>query len=292
MNVQTVVKRLLVILVLAALLLTVTGCGLARRGKSGFGANSYTSNDKVEVFKDIAYYDGSTFNRNKHILDVYIPKKTKNFPTIFFVHGGAWVGGDKAQTAKFGMTLASHGIAVVDINYRLYPDVKYPRFVEDVARAFRWTMKNISKFGGDPGRIFVAGHSAGAHLVALISTNDRFLNKVGYSPNDILGTIAISGIYRMDDKRFRRIFSDDKEDASPVYHVGKTTPPFLVFYASNDIVDLDHQAELMAQALRKGNVPRELIRVKNRNHGSILNKIGTENDPVLIDILRFIKKYD
>ena len=276
--------------ILLVLLVALTAAGCARRG--GAGANPLQSTNAVELITDVPYHDG---NPDKHILDIYIPREAKNFPVIFFVHGGAWFAGDKSITAMFGMVMARYGIGVVNVNYRLWPGVRYPGFVKDVARAYAWTVKNIGEYGGDPKTIFVGGHSAGAHLVSLLATNDKFLKKHGLSPDDITGVIAISGVYKLgNEKILKRIFGDRgaRDDASPYYHVDvRHTPPFLLFYADNDMEGLSEQARMMADALGKQNVPRRVVKINGRNHNTILGRIGPPDEPATHEILGFIKRY-
>ena len=133
---------------------------------------------EVETFKDISYYDGADRDKVKHNLDLYLPKGLKDYPVLFFVHGGAWSMGDKSDFgayAAFGAAYAKLGIGVVVTNYRLSPKVRHPEHVKDVARAFAWTANHIAKYGGDKDRLFVCGHSAGAHLVALLATDADLL---------------------------------------------------------------------------------------------------------------------
>src|SRR5437762_5133670 len=136
----------------------------------------------VQVVRNIAYHDAPDFDDVRHRLDLYLPKGQKNFPVLFMVHGGAWIHGDKNHLGMYNMlgrTFARHGIGMASPNYRLSPQVQHPEHVRDVARAFAWVHKNIAKHGGLPGEIFVAGHSAGGHLVALLSTDETYLKEHG-----------------------------------------------------------------------------------------------------------------
>jgi acetyl esterase/lipase len=290
MRTRTTYRLWITAVALIFLLTFFTGC--AKRG--GAGANALRSTSDVTILKDIAYRGGESFDKDKHILDLYIPKGEKNFPVIFFVHGGAWMVGDKTATAQVGMVYAQRGIGVVNVNYRLFPGVSYPRFAEDVARAFSWTVDNIKDYGGDPDNIFVMGHSAGAHLAALVSTNDRFLKKHGLSPNDIVGTIGVSGAYRIQKGFYPRVFaggSDVRKDASPYNHVSGSTPPFLLLFATADMQEAPPQAREMHDQLRSKNVPSRLVKCENRNHGSILNMMGGSGDEATREVLDFIRKW-
>ena len=154
----------------------------------------------VDVVRDVAYYDGPDASPGRHRLDLYLPRGKKDFPVLMLVHGGSWTIGDNRCSGLYesvGHFLASRGIGAVLPNYRLSPGVKHPEHIKDVARAFAWTHKNIGKYGGNPGRLYVAGHSAGAHLVALLATDESYLRAEGLKTADIKGVIAVSGVYRV-----------------------------------------------------------------------------------------------
>ena len=279
------------LILLFAILVVASGCGI----RMGEGANRLRSTDDVRIYKDIVYYDGKSFDADMHILDIYVPRGAKNYPVVFFVHGGAWIGGDKAATANVGMTLAEMGIGVVNINYRLYPWVGYPSFVKDVARAFDWTVENIAEYNGDPKTIFVGGHSAGGHLSALIATDPSYLERYKLSTDQIRGVIGISGVYDVTPADFNRVFTKNKEtrrQASPALQVTKNAPPFLLLYAQNEMEEVDGQAQTMASAAKQKGVPRQLAEIPNRNHGTILGRIGSSGDPATNRILSFIQQYD
>lgn len=154
--------------------------------------------DVLEV-RDVAYKSGLA-DPFRHRLDMYLPKDKKNFPVVVLVHGGSWTMGDNRCCGLYssvGQFLASQGIGVVMPNYRLSPAVKHPEHAKDIARAVAWTRANIGKHGGDPQRLYLAGHSAGGHLVALLGTDETYLRAAGMKTADIKGVIAISGVYRI-----------------------------------------------------------------------------------------------
>lgn len=149
---------------------------------------------------DLSYCDGPRLQAHRHTLDLYLPKGRRDFPVVFLVHGGAWVCGDNRCCGLYssvGEFLARHGIGAVLPNYRLSPMVKHPEHIKDVARAFAWTRRNIGDHGGDPDKLFLAGHSAGGHLVALLATDDRYLRDEGLKADVIRGVISVSGVYNI-----------------------------------------------------------------------------------------------
>src|SRR5262249_23495909 len=129
-----------------------------------------------------------------------IPKGKSGYPVVVLVHGGAWMMGDNRCCGLYssvGKFLASRGVGAVLPNYRLSPGVRHPEHVKDIARAVAWTRAHIAEYGGRPDRLFLAGHSAGAHLVSLLATDETYLNAEGLRIADIKGVIAVSGVYRI-----------------------------------------------------------------------------------------------
>lgn len=250
----------------------------------------------VKVLRNIPYYAGSDADKVRHRLDVYLPTNCKNFPVLFFVHGGAWRRGDKNQFGIYGAlghTLAKNGIAMVSTNYRLSPQVTHPGHIEDVAKAFAWTVRNIGKYGGDTKEIFVSGHSAGGHLSALLATNDKYLRSEGLSLKNIRGAIPVSGVYVLSQHAiFTSVFGREKEklrDAAPVENVSRSCPPFLIIYADEDLPGCHRPvAQALHKALLKEKTPTQIFEVANRNHLSILFMMTGENDPVYRAMQNFI----
>jgi acetyl esterase/lipase len=155
----------------------------------------------VQETLDVRYHEGSS--RQK--LDVVAPAGARGAPVVLFVHGGGWIGGDKDFFGLYrgvGRYLARHGILAVLANYRLSPTVRHPEHVKDVARAFAWTRQHAAEYGGNPDCIILCGHSAGAHLVSLLATDDRYLKspELKLALQDraaIKGVAAVSGVYRI-----------------------------------------------------------------------------------------------
>jgi acetyl esterase/lipase len=179
----------------------------SKAAKSGF---------EVERIKDIAYYEKADADKFRHRLDLFLPKGMKDYPVVILVHGGAWIMGDNRSYGLYssvGEFLASQGIGAVLPNYRLSPAVKHPRHVQDVAQVFAWTRKHIAAYGGSPEKLFLAGHSAGGHLVALLATDERYLEDVGEETTSIKGVIAVSGVYRIPPGPFVTTLGGDTPNA-------------------------------------------------------------------------------
>jgi acetyl esterase/lipase len=250
---------------------------------------------EVKVVKDVAYYDGADADKVKHKLDLYIPKDKENFPVFFFVHGCAWIHGDKNFLnlySTLGTYFAKQGVGVVVTNYRLSPGVKHPEHVKDVARAFAWTYKNIEKYGGRPDQIFVGGHSAGGHLSALLAVDETYLKAEGLSSDKIKGVIPISGMFDIADGFLPEVFGKDEEvhkNAAPMAHVKGDLPPFLILYADEDLPGCDKkQAEAFAKALCDKGTKASTLEIKDSNHFLIILKTASGKGPAPQAILDFI----
>lgn len=257
----------------------------------------------VQTSKDIIYRelcDGEDPKQDKNKLDLYLPRGSKDFPVLFFVHGGAWKQGDKSFLGMYhtlGQFWARHGIGTVIINYRLSPAVKHPAHIQDVAKAFAWTVRNIGQYGGRPDQIFVSGHSAGGHLTALLATDESYLKAEGLTPRAIKGVISISGVYRIPagHSLFPVVFGNDPtvaQQASPVCHVGSCRhPPFLIAYGDKDYPTFDEMAKEFCKALGECKCDVESLCVGDRNHFSVLVYATQDGDPLAEAMLKFIRTH-
>ncbi len=209
---------------------------------------------EVEVVKDLAYNDAKDADE-KQKLDLYLPKGQKDFPVLFFVHGGTWKSGDRKQYVKLGELYAGRGLGMVIISYRLTPKVQHPAHIQDVAKAFAWTCGHIGKYGGKADQIFCMGHSAGGHLVSLLATDESYLKAEKRSFADVKGVISISGVYTIVPAgALANAFGKDPEvckKASPINNVSGKHPPFLILYGDADFPTLGWMAENMGKALVK-----------------------------------------
>ena len=250
---------------------------------------------EVVVVNDIAYYEGADADAKKHKLDIYTPKGLKDFPVVFFIHGGTWSSGDRKMYGNMGQMFASQGIGVVVISYRLSPAVTHPAHIEDVAKAFAWTHANIAKYGGRADRIFVAGHSAGGHLTSLLAANPEYLKKHNLSSKNIRGIIPISGVYDIPAGMFPKIFpgtADALKAASPVKNLTAGGPPALVIYADQDYAGLDLLAKQYTAKLGELKTQATLELIKDRTHITIITKMMlSAKDATSTLALDFIRKY-
>jgi len=256
--------------------------------------DSFKSFEVIER-RNIDYYQGGDRDPVKHKLDIYAPKGTNNAPVFVFVHGGAWVQGDKdfwGIYSAIGKFMASRGIVSAVISYRLSPRVKHPAHAEDVARAISWTHANISKHGGDPNKIFLCGHSAGGHLVSLVTCDESYLKKENIDPRCILAVISISGVYEIPKYILGSVFGTEskvKEQASPIHHVRKGLPPFLILCADRELPMCDSkECQRFQKALKDQGNRVSFEEITSSNHMKIIFDASKPDKSVSEKILNFM----
>jgi acetyl esterase/lipase len=228
----------------------------------------------IRVILDVPYADNEDA-RNK--LDLYLPD-LPSFPVVVFAHGGTWVSGDKALYSHLGSFFARNGIGAALINYRLKSKLTFSAQVQDLARAFAWTHRHITLYGGMPDRLFVAGHSSGGHLVSLLATDESFLQTEGLNFEQVRGVISISGVYIIHwnvmvcggGLMFRGV---DKKAASPFWNVGPRCPAFLILYAEKETWTLTGQARRFHKRLLRYNCRARLAVAEGENHRSIITNL-------------------
>jgi acetyl esterase/lipase len=206
----------------------------------------------IEITRSVAY--GAS---PRQTLDVYRPAASAKSPVVVFFYGGSWQTGDKESQLFVAIALAQRGYVVVVPDYRVYPEVRYPDFVRDGARAVRWAKDNAARFGGDPGKLFVMGHSAGAYIAAMLVLDSRWLQEAGLTPNrDVAGLIGISGPYDFLPLHgtLATIFGGSNvTDTQPISHVAPGAPPaFLATGQRDRIVEPSNTTRLAARLAASG----------------------------------------
>jgi acetyl esterase/lipase len=197
-------------------------------------------------------------------LDVYVPHGlTAPAPVLLFFYGGGWQGGDRTHYLAFGQAFAGAGIVAAVADYRLYPQVKYPGFVEDAAGALAWLHDHAKDYGGDPQRVFVSGHSAGAYNAVMLASEPKFIEARGGRLDWIRGVIGIAGPYNflpMSDPIYVDMFhGTNNTDSMPVYHVDGRRPPMLLATGDTDSTVAPSNTKSMAAKLRSfGSEVREI----------------------------------
>jgi acetyl esterase/lipase len=246
----------------------------------------------VTQLGDIVYTDGQVEYEPKHKLDLYIPKGRERSPVFFFVHGGAWRSGDRSLYPPLGRRLSKEGIMTVIPSYRLAPKNPHPAQIEDVAAAFAWTVRHIGEHGGDTNWIYLGGHSAGGHLVALLALDKRYLETHQLSPAIIRGVVAMSGVYNLDiGESQSSVFGTERSarrNASPLFHIKTSAPSFLVTYCQWDYPTLPGQARQFHAALRDAGVQSELFFTPKENHISEMISFTYDDDVTVQRVVKFI----
>jgi acetyl esterase/lipase len=209
-----------------------------------------------KVASDVAYGEGP-----RRRLDVFSPGAA-NAPVIVFFYGGGWNSGSKADYSFAADALASCGFLTVLPDYRLVPEARFPSFIEDAAAAVRWTHDNAARFGGDPGRIVLAGHSAGAYIAAMLALDQSYLAAAGAPMSAIKGMAGISGpydFYPFDVKASIDAFGQAPDPAmtQPVSFVRKDAPPLLLLHGDKDTTVRPRNTISLAAKLRAVGAPVE-----------------------------------
>jgi acetyl esterase/lipase len=241
-------------------------------------------------------HDVSFGSDSRQSLDVYAPASAKRRPVVVFWHGGSWETGDKSRYRFVGDALAKRGFIVVLPNYRLYPAVKFPAFIEDAARAVAWAQAHADEYGGDPQRIVLMGHSAGAHIASFIAYGHDYLLRAGAEPSAIRGVVGLSGPYALDpnSELLHAIFSPPyaHKDWQPAVQVDATAPPTLILHGlKDDVVSVSH-AEKLRDALQQAGVKVEAEFYPNAGHAATLAGfawVSPSRLPVLDRSVQFIE---
>ncbi len=263
-----------------------------------------------QVHRDVPYVDAGT-ERQK--LDIYTPQDAKGVPVVFWIHGGGWQTGDKLDVALKPQVFNDRGLVFVSTNYRLLPEVEMGELIRDVAKALGWVHRNIEDYGGDPSRILVMGHSAGAQLAAILCIDDRYLQEVDVPLEVLRGCVPVDGdTYDIPaiiaTAEFRQTlhglplptyghrvkFGNDPKkhiDFSAVTHVakGKGIPPFLILYVAGH-PDVTAQALRLANVLRRAEVSVDLFAAPDTTHSRLNDHLGRDDDPATIELWKFLDR--
>jgi arylformamidase len=227
-------------------------------------------------------------------LDVYQQQTgLTNAPVLLYVHGGAWTRGNKRDTNDLPAYAERNGFLLISAGYRLTPDTDAEGQAHDLAAAIAWAKDNAAKYGGDPAKIFLIGHSAGAHLVALVGVDPTYLAAHSMAPKDLAGVICLDGAGYLAKQEmmwfdarggpvahmFHEAFDKNPDGLSPALLTkrGVTYPPFIVFFITNR-ADSPPQARELAAALRQAGGSVSLREVPGDTHAEINQRFGKPND--------------
>ena len=275
--------------ILSVLLLSLTaGCDWA-------GTKTINLFNNATMIGDIAYGDEA-----HQKLDIYLPDQAKDkiSPVIVFYYGGRWTYGTKEDHAFVAETLTRYGFVVVIPDYAKYPAVRFPVFVVDGAKALGWVHDNIAQYHGDPDRLFIAGHSAGAHIAALLAADQRYLKAVGKTPDIIKGFAGLAGPYDFtpDEPDLKDIFGPPENYPQmqvPNFIDGDEPPMLLLHGLDDDVVNRSNLDRLEAKIWEKGGT------VDSKFYAGIdhlwivgaLSWLGRSKAPVAQDMIEFFNSH-
>jgi acetyl esterase/lipase len=227
-------------------------------------------------------------------MDIYRPVDlAAAAPVVLFFYGGNWQSGERADYLFLGQALASRGFVAVIVDYRLYPAVRYPAFIEDGAAAVRWVHEHAGAFGGNPERLYVMGHSAGAYIAAMLSIDARWL---GADRAKIRGMIGLAGPYDflpLHDPALKEMFGPESElpQTQPIVYVDGSAPPMLLLSGATDLTVWPSNSRRLADRIRtKGGVVEERY-YTGLGHVTLIGALARPLrmvTPVLDDIAAFI----
>ncbi len=255
--------------------------------------NLFIPRQGYTVFSDISY---GPVPRQK--LDVYVPKTLEaHHSAIVFFYGGSWQSGNKEMYQFVGQALASKGFVTIVVDYRLYPQIYFPEFINDGAKALVWAHKNGKHYGADPEHIFLAGHSAGAHIASLLATDKHYLQAQKADVSWIKGVIGIAGPYDFlpfTDPKIKALFSKvDDAETQPINFVTKNIPPFLLATGADDEKVLPKNTLNLVAKLQHFNIPVIKIIYPKIGHIGIILSLAAGfryKTTLLEDITAFIEQ--
>ncbi len=255
--------------------------------------NGLVPRDDFQRQVDLAYGEGP---RQK--LDIYVPTAGAPGPrpVVVFFYGGNWQNGKKADYLFVGQALASKGFVVVIPDYRLYPEISYPTFLEDGARAVAWVMDHAAELGGDPARIHLMGHSAGAYNAAMLALDDRWL---GARQRHIRSFVGLAGPYDflpLTDPDLQRMFSTepDLRRTQPVTYADAKDPPVFLASGLEDTTVLPRNAQRLAARLGDVGGQAEEKYYEGIAHIRIVGALAApfrSFAPVLDDVTEFLNRH-
>lgn len=271
----------------------ITGCEFFRKSRhvsaavlalallAGWSAGAADVKEKVKIMyhtaTNIPYRAeqdtaSDAYMRERCTLDLYYPTNSGTFSTLVWFHGGGLTAGNNA----IPLGLKEKGMAVASVNYRLYPQVKCPAYLDDAAAAVAWIFTNIAAFGGSPDRIFVSGHSAGGYLTSMMGLDKRWLARYGVDANAIAGLIPLSGqaITHLTIRKERGIKQEQAvvDEFAPLFHARADAPPLLLITGDRNLETLgryEENAYMMRMMRVNGHTNTTLYEIQGYPHGMV-----------------------
>jgi acetyl esterase/lipase len=270
--------------------------------------NAVISDKAYELNSGVAYGD-----LPRQTLDIYTPKNhltanlelnnksaavNQGLPVVVFFYGGSWDSGNRGSYKFIGEAITSQGFITVIPDYRVYPEVLFPGFMEDPAKAATWVKSHAAEFGGDPERIFLAGHSAGAHIAAMLVLDPEFLAKQNSKPGAFAGMIGLAGPYDflpLKSNRLKTIFGpeDQRPKSQPINFVTGSNPPMLLMVGTKDGTVWPRNTYNLAAKIKAAGGPVEVVEFAGYGHVDMAAKLAKPlRDKRMLDtITEFIKQH-
>lgn len=280
-------SRIALQLGVTAVAILITGCA----NSIFLLANAPTVLGSYDRHTDLAYGEGP-----RQRLDIYAPRNARYRPVVIFWYGGSWKHGSKANYRFVGAALAERGFVAVLPDYRLYPAVSFPAFCQDGAHALAWVEQHAQHFGGDPHRVVLMGHSAGAQIAAFIAYNHAFVENAGAHPQSIVGLVGLSGPYVLvaDTHELRATFPPPYSEADwqPIAFVDAESPPTLLLHGLDDKEVAPQQAVELHAALLANHVRVQMRLYPHGRHGDTVAPFALfarRSSPAYEDSVAFIE---
>lgn len=248
---------------------------------------------QIQVAHSISYRLSTRVDADQRRLDIYRNMNSGKNPVVIFIHGGAWRSGHRRQYVPLGVSLALKRITAVIPSYSLAPKYQFPEPVRDAASVVSWVHDNIEKLGGNPDKIFLAGHSSGVQIAALAALDPHYLLFHNLPTTVIRGVIALSGIYEVP-PGFEYAFGASEESraqASPSRFIREGAPPFLVVRGGHDTDIVVQQSPLFVARLKSAGISVEDEVYPEEDHNSIIALASIRNSEIIERILRFVKEH-
>jgi acetyl esterase/lipase len=273
-------NRLLILLLLSALIFPLSGCNLGT-------LNLLASESGLTNTADLSYGPDQ-----RQRLDIYTPAESSSAPVVIFFYGGSWSSGNKNRYLYVASALTERGFVTVIPDYRLYPHIKFPAFVEDGAAVVAWVQQHIAAYGGNPRNVFVMGYSAGAHIAAMLALDERYLPAAAAKP--VQGMIGLSGPYDflpLNNEHLENMFGPPERypESQPINFVDGSEPPMLLLHGKRDKLVYPFNTEHLARRVEaRGGCVKTVI-YPRVDHVNMLLRLS----PVFLklDILRQIEDF-
>ena len=290
--------------VLALLLLAGIAFRSSSRGSVTFSLQTSPKASHFKRFVNLPYIEDTGRVNDKQRLDLLVPVGLSMMPSVVILHGGGWIAGEKhdVEVQRVAEWLAGRGVIGVPLDYRLVPSASVIDQAADVAGGVAWLFRHIVEYGGDPRRLFLLGHSSGAHQAALVSCDRHYLDSLAVPPEVPAGVIALAGIYDLRDLKkattllgrttvqiFLGADAEMRRSVSPILYVHAGMPRFLLLNGKDDLLIRETQATEMAQAIRAVGGNAAVDSISRRNHMTLFTDMPEPGDATAAAVLNFVK---